>query len=68
VETVERCTPFVRDRRAGFEQSLAVLREAKRASREAGMEVITKTSIMMGVGEMEEEVMETLRSELLVAE
>ncbi|KAK4688829.1 lipoyl synthase, partial [Tremellales sp. Uapishka_1] len=61
VETVERCTPFVRDRRAGFEQSLTVLEEAKKASREAGKEVLTKTSIMLGVGEQDEEVIETLR-------
>jgi len=61
VETVERCTPFVRDRRAGFEQSLKVLEVAKKASQDAGKEVLTKTSIMLGVGEMEEEVVETLR-------
>ncbi|WWD17126.1 lipoyl synthase, mitochondrial [Kwoniella shandongensis] len=61
VETVERCTPFVRDRRAGFEQSLRVLEEAKKAATEAGKDLLTKTSIMLGVGEMEEEVHETLR-------
>jgi lipoic acid synthetase len=63
VETVERCTPFVRDRRAGFEQSLKVLEEAKRGAKAAGKEILTKTSIMLGVGEMEEELLETLRSE-----
>ncbi|GHJ87235.1 hypothetical protein NliqN6_3637 [Naganishia liquefaciens] len=61
VETVERCTPFVRDRRANFEQSLRVLRHAKRVSAEAGKEVITKTSIMLGVGEQEDEVVDALR-------
>ncbi|KAK8864569.1 lipoyl synthase, mitochondrial [Kwoniella newhampshirensis] len=61
VETVERCTPFVRDRRAGFNQSLRVLEEAKKAAKEAGKELLTKTSIMLGVGEMEEEIHETLR-------
>ena len=60
IETVERCTPFVRDRRAGFEQSLAVLREAKAAAIEAEKEILTKSSIMFGVGEREEEIMETL--------
>jgi lipoic acid synthetase len=61
VETVERCTPFVRDRRANFEQSLRVLRHAKKVSAEAGREVITKTSIMLGVGEEDHEVIDALR-------
>lgn len=64
VETVERCTPFVRDRRAGFQQSLRVLEEAKKAARAGDKEILTKTSIMLGVGEEEHEVMETLRGEL----
>lgn len=63
VETVPRCTPFVRDRRANFDQSLAVLRQAKEATRKEGREVITKTSIMLGVGEQEEEVVEALKRE-----
>jgi lipoic acid synthetase len=61
VETVERCTPFVRDRRAGFQQSLDVLMEAKKAAKEAGKELLTKTSIMLGVGETGEEIEEALR-------
>ncbi|KAH8087932.1 hypothetical protein HD553DRAFT_306906 [Filobasidium floriforme] len=61
VETVPRCTPFVRDRRANFEQSIGVLKRAKEASRVAGREVITKTSIMLGVGETEAEVKEALQ-------
>ena len=65
VETVERCTPFVRDRRAGFEQSLKVLEEAKIGAKAAEKEILTKTSIMLGVGEMEEEVHETLRREYI---
>jgi lipoic acid synthetase len=63
VETVPRCTPFVRDRRANFEQSIGVLKRAKEASRVAGREVITKTSIMLGVGETEAEVKEALQRE-----
>lgn len=66
VETVERCTPFVRDRRAGFQQSLTVLQEAKKGARAAGKEILTKTSIMLGVGEEEPEVHEALRSEFTV--
>lgn len=57
VETVEELTPMVRDRRAGFRQSLRVLRRAKSA-REG---VITKTSIMLGLGETEGQLWETLR-------
>jgi lipoyl synthase len=56
VETVEALTPFVRDRRATFRQSLSVLQRAK----QEGVRV-TKTSIMLGVGENEEQLMETLR-------
>ena len=57
VETVEALTPMVRDRRAGFQQSLSVLRRAK----EANKSLITKTSIMLGLGETEEELWATLR-------
>ncbi|KAF2861519.1 mitochondrial Lipoyl synthase [Piedraia hortae CBS 480.64] len=57
VETVEELTPYVRDRRAGFRQSLAVLDAAKKAK--PGL--ITKTSIMLGLGETEEQVLATLR-------
>lgn len=63
VETVEALTPFVRDRRAGFRQSLAVLKEAKRVR--GGIDkpggVVTKTSIMLGLGETEEQVWDALR-------
>ncbi|GAA5972344.1 hypothetical protein JCM8115_001261 [Rhodotorula mucilaginosa] len=57
METVESRTPFVRDPRAKYRQSLEVLRVAKAAK--DGL--ITKTSIMLGVGETDEEVMQTLR-------
>ncbi|KAL9025344.1 MAG: hypothetical protein Q9196_005813 [Gyalolechia fulgens] len=57
VETVEALTPAVRDRRAGFRQSLRVLERAKGVG--AGM--ITKTSVMLGLGETEEQVWEMLR-------
>lgn len=57
IETVEALTPFVRDRRATFRQSLAVLEHAKK---EGGVRV-TKTSIMLGVGENESQVMDALR-------
>ena len=57
VETVEGLTPYVRDRRATFRQSLEVLRAAK-GFRDG---LITKTSIMLGLGEKREEVLDTLR-------
>ena len=57
VETVEALTPQVRDRRAEFRQSLAVLQAAKAA--QPGL--ITKTSIMLGLGETEEQLWATLR-------
>ncbi|PSK34857.1 Lipoyl synthase, mitochondrial [Elsinoe australis] len=57
VETVEELTPYVRDRRATFRQSLKVLDRAKQ-SKEG---LITKTSIMLGLGETEEQLWETLR-------
>ncbi|KAH9175321.1 Lipoyl synthase [Lactarius sanguifluus] len=56
IETVEALTPFVRDRRATFRQSLSVLERAK----QDGVRV-TKTSIMLGVGEIEDQVMNALR-------
>lgn len=59
VETTEGLTPYVRDRRATFKQSLGVLKHAKEVRGEEGL--ITKTSIMLGLGEMEEELWQTLR-------
>ncbi|KAJ1994994.1 hypothetical protein H4R33_000009 [Dimargaris cristalligena] len=57
VETVEELTPFVRDRRAKYRQTLRVLQHAK----EAKPSLITKTSIMLGCGETDEEVLQTLK-------
>ncbi|MDA9942101.1 lipoyl synthase [Luminiphilus sp.] len=51
VETVERLTHPVRDPRAGYQQTLDVLAYAKTYR----PEVITKTSLMLGLGEREEE-------------
>jgi lipoic acid synthetase len=56
VETVERLQWPVRDRRAGYEQSLSVLEQAA----EDG-DAYTKTSLMLGVGEYHHEVYQTLR-------
>jgi lipoyl synthase len=52
IETVESCSPFVRDHRANYKQSLAVLRQAKISV----PKLISKSSIMVGVGETLDEV------------
>ena len=57
VETVRRLTPVVRDARAGYDQTLGVL-ERMRAE---FPRVVTKSSIMVGLGEEPDEVVETMR-------
>jgi len=56
VETVERLTHPVRDPRAGYGQTLAVLAHAKR--HRPG--VLTKTSLMLGLGETTDELHATM--------
>ncbi len=56
IEAVRRISPQVRDKRADYDQTLAVLK----AYKDVGAK-FTKTSIMVGFGETEEEVVETLR-------
>ena len=56
IETVRRLTHPVRDPRAGYEQTLRVLEHAKR--HKPG--ILTKSSLMLGLGETEQEVDETL--------
>ena len=58
METIERLTPRVRDRRADYHQSLEVLNYVKKVSDGS---LLTKTSLMLGLGETEEEIMQTLR-------
>ncbi|GEM88690.1 lipoyl synthase [Oceanithermus desulfurans] len=60
LETVRRLTPRVRDPRAGYDQSLAVLDYAGRYLRERGLEVLTKSSLMVGLGETDEEIAEAM--------
>eukprot|EP01134_Creolimax_fragrantissima_P008171 CFRG8171T1 len=57
IETVERLTPRTRDRRAKYRQSLSVLESVKKYN----PKLVTKTSIMLGLGETDEEVMQTLK-------
>jgi lipoyl synthase len=56
LETVERLTRRVRDPRAGYAQTLRVLQFAK----DAQPKVVTKTSLMVGLGETEDEVVRTM--------
>jgi len=57
VETVERLQSKVRDHRAGYQQSLGVLSMVKQIN----PKVFTKTSLMLGLGEGEAEIIETLK-------
>jgi lipoic acid synthetase len=57
IETVRRLTPVVRDARAGYDQTLGVLAQMKREF----PRIVTKSSIMVGLGEREDEVLETMR-------
>jgi len=56
VETVERLTHPVRDPRAGYAQTLGVLAYAKRRR----ADVLTKTSLMLGLGETDDEIRATM--------
>lgn len=57
IETVEKLTPFVRDRRATYQQSL----ECHRMVKKINPNLITKSSIMLGLGETDDEVRKTLQ-------
>lgn len=56
LETVERLTHPVRDQRAGYNQTLGVLAFAKRHA----PNTLTKTSLMLGLGETDAEIERTL--------
>jgi lipoyl synthase len=57
LETVRRLTPAVRDAKAGYDQTLGVLARMKREF----PRIVTKSSIMVGLGEAEAEVAEAMR-------
>lgn len=67
VETVKRLQRKVRDPRATYEQSMMTLREAKRmgvemlADARRAFPLYTKTSIQLGHGETDDEVLQTLK-------
>ena len=56
VETVKRLTHPVRDPRAGYGRTLSVLAHAKRHR----PDILTKTSLMLGLGERDHEIMGTM--------
>lgn len=56
VETVERLTHPVRDNRAGYWQTINLLGYAKQYR----PDVLTKTSLMLGLGETDEEIIQTM--------
>lgn len=56
VETVRELQRHVRDPRANFDQSVSVLRHAKKVK----PSVLTKTSVMLGLGETDGQIMNTL--------
>jgi lipoic acid synthetase len=56
VETVKRLTHPVRDTRAGYEQTIDVLAHAKGHR----PDVLTKTSLMLGLGERDNEILQTM--------
>ena len=55
VETVKRLTHPVRDPRAGYGQTLNVLKYAAKQS-----DIITKTSLMLGLGETDDELLDCM--------
>ncbi len=57
IETVKRLQRTIRDGRANYEQSLKVLRTVK----ELNSKIYTKSSIIVGFGETEEEVIQTMK-------
>lgn len=56
IETVRRLTHPVRDPRAGYEQTLTLLKTIKQQR----PDIFTKSSIMLGLGETDEEVLECM--------
>lgn len=57
LETTEALTPKVRDPRAKYHRSLKVLEHVKRLD----LRIFTKSSLMLGLGEQEDDVLQTMR-------
>lgn len=56
LETTEPLTPKVRDPRAGYHKSLRVLEQVKQLNQR----IFTKSSLMLGLGEQEKDLLQTL--------
>ncbi len=56
IETVRRLSPVIRDRRANYDQSLGVLKTVK----ELSPSIYTKSAMMLGIGEDEDEILAAL--------
>lgn len=61
VETVERLQKKVRDPRATYAQSLEVLEKYKKVGESRGKSVVTKSSLMLGLGERDDEILQTMK-------
>ena len=62
VETVPELQTHARDPRANWNQSIHVLQRAKKTAKEVGkVDLITKTSLMLGLGETRTQVYEALK-------
>ncbi len=57
IETVERLSKGVRDRRADYWQSIELLKRVKLLDKR----IYTKSAMMLGIGEMHEEVVQSMR-------
>ncbi|MBI4043901.1 MAG: lipoyl synthase [Candidatus Diapherotrites archaeon] len=57
LETVKRLQSYARDRRASYEQSLGVLKNAKKQC----PSMYTKSALMLGLGETQEEVIQSMK-------
>jgi len=61
LETVQRLSPRVRDGRANYRRSLDILDHVKKSKQTKTNYVYTKTGIMLGLGESDEEVIECMK-------
>ncbi len=65
IETVERLNSTVRDRRANYKQSMSVLEHVNKQNEKRIQQgkngIITKSSIIVGLGETDEEIYQTMR-------
>lgn len=61
IETVKRLSPRVRDRRANYNTSLRILEHAHKQKPHKSSELLTKSALMLGLGEQDDEVIATMK-------